>query len=136
MCMRPAPRGMRATMAGLRVRGKAGTVRRRGVTAARFGPAARFYRRREYSMPLPSIEEWRAAGRLLRFRGHDAFMRVGGRGPALLLIHGFPTAGWDWCKLWPELAQHFTLVTPDLLGFGFSAQPAGPASPIAEAADP
>ena len=62
-------------------------------------------------------------------------MRVDGHGPALLLIHGFPTASWDWCKLWPELAQHFTLVAPDLLGFGFSAKPPDYDYRISEQAD-
>jgi pimeloyl-ACP methyl ester carboxylesterase len=80
--------------------------------------------------------EWRAAGRTFRFRGHEVFMRVDGQGhPALLLIHGFPTASWDWCKLWPELARQFTLVAPDLLGFGFSAKPPRHDYHIAEQAD-
>jgi pimeloyl-ACP methyl ester carboxylesterase len=75
-------------------------------------------------MTPPSPAAWRAAGRMFRFRGHDIFMRVGGHGPAILLIHGFPTAGWDWCRVWAGLSAHFTLVAPDLLGFGFSAKPA------------
>jgi pimeloyl-ACP methyl ester carboxylesterase len=86
-------------------------------------------------MPLPSVDEWRAAGHTFRFRGHEVFMRVAGQGPALLLIHGFPTAGWDWCKLWPELSMRFTLVAPDLLGFGFSAKPPRHDYRIAEQAD-
>ena len=86
-------------------------------------------------MALPSPAEWRAAGRTFRFRGHNVFMRVGGRGPAILLIHGFPTAGWDWCKLWPELESRFTLVAPDLLGFGFSAKPLRYDYHISEQAD-
>ena len=86
-------------------------------------------------MPLPSPAEWRAAGRSFRFRGHNVFMRVGGRGPAVLLIHGFPTAGWDWCKLWPGLERRFTLVAPDLLGFGFSDKPPRHDYRIAEQAD-
>ncbi len=86
-------------------------------------------------MPLPLPAEWRAAGTTFRFHDHDVFMRVGGQGPAILLIHGFPTAGWDWCKLWPGLSRRFTLVAPDLLGFGFSAKPAGHHYRIAEQAD-
>ena len=45
------------------------------------------------------------------------------RAPPLLLIHGFPTASWDWEALWPELARRFRVFAPDLLGFGFSAKP-------------
>lgn len=86
-------------------------------------------------MALPSPAEWRTAGGTFRFRSHEVFMRVGGRGPAVLLIHGFPTAGWDWCKLWPGLSPRFTLVAPDLLGFGFSAKPAGYDYRISEQAD-
>jgi pimeloyl-ACP methyl ester carboxylesterase len=41
----------------------------------------------------------------------------------ILLIHGFPTAAWDWHKLWPVLAGRYRLVAPDLLGFGYSAKP-------------
>jgi pimeloyl-ACP methyl ester carboxylesterase len=45
------------------------------------------------------------------------------RAPALLLIHGFPTASWDWEALWPELSRRYRLHAPDLIGFGFSAKP-------------
>lgn len=86
-------------------------------------------------MSLPSPAEWRAAGRTFPFRGHEVFLRVDGRGPAVLLIHGFPTASWDWCKLWPRLAERFTLVAPDLLGFGYSAKPSQHRYRIAEQAD-
>jgi len=86
-------------------------------------------------MSIPSVEEWRAMGTVFRFRGHAVFMRIGGSGPALLAIHGFPTAGWDWCKVWPELARVRTLVAPDLLGFGLSAKPRRHSYRIAEQAD-
>ena len=86
-------------------------------------------------MSTPSVEEWRASGRLIRFRGHDVFVRVGGAGPGLLLIHGFPTSSWDWHKVWPELARRFTLVAPDLLGFGLSDKPCAHRYRIAEQAD-
>ena len=62
-------------------------------------------------------------------------MRVGGSGPALLLIHGFPTSSWDWCKIWPDLQRQFTLIAPDLLGFGFSAKPPGHDYRIGEQTD-
>src|SRR3974390_1682906 len=56
----------------------------------------------EPSMPLPSVDHCCSAGRTLQFRGHEMFVRIRGQCVALLLIHGFPTASWDWCKLWPE----------------------------------
>ena len=53
------------------------------------------------------------------------FTRIGGveGAPALVLIHGFPTASWDWEALSPVLGQHYSLYTLDLIGFGFSAKP-------------
>jgi pimeloyl-ACP methyl ester carboxylesterase len=43
--------------------------------------------------------------------------------PTLLLLHGFPTAGYDWHALWDALVPLFRCVAPDLLGFGFSDKP-------------
>ena len=58
-------------------------------------------------------------------RGHPVFVRsAGGAGDdALLLVHGFPTASWDWEALWPALSARYRLLAPDLIGFGFSAKP-------------
>ena len=72
-----------------------------------------------------SIAEWKAAGCEYRYRGHEIFVRSDGPSDAepLLLIHGFPTASWDWESVWPALAQRYRLYTLDLLGFGFSAKP-------------
>ena len=41
----------------------------------------------------------------------------------LLLIHGFPTASWDWEPLWSRLAERYRLLALDMIGFGFSAKP-------------
>jgi pimeloyl-ACP methyl ester carboxylesterase len=73
-----------------------------------------------------SLSDWRAAGAHFEHRGHRVFFRDAGArdAPVLLLIHGFPTASWDWEALWPELATHWRLIAPDLIGFGFSAKPA------------
>ncbi len=50
---------------------------------------------------------------------------VGGQGPALLLVHGHPQTSVIWHRLVPTLARHFTLVVPDLRGYGDSSKPAG-----------
>lgn len=84
---------------------------------------------------MPTIDAWRAAGETFTWRGHDVFVREGGAGEAVLLIHGFPTASWDWWPLWQPLAARYRLVAPDLLGFGFSARPRGHAYRIVEQAD-
>jgi pimeloyl-ACP methyl ester carboxylesterase len=41
----------------------------------------------------------------------------------LLLIHGFPTASWDWEKIWPDLVRRYRVLTLDMIGFGFSDKP-------------
>jgi pimeloyl-ACP methyl ester carboxylesterase len=53
----------------------------------------------------------------------------------LLLIHGFPTASWDYAPLWQALAARWRVLTLDMLGFGFSAKPRGHAYPLANQAD-
>lgn len=45
---------------------------------------------------------------------------IGGEGPPLLLLHGFPETHIAWRKVAPELARHRTLVIPDLPGYGGS----------------
>jgi haloacetate dehalogenase len=45
---------------------------------------------------------------------------MGGDGPPLLLIHGYPQTHIAWRKLAPELAKHYTVVIPDLPGYGSS----------------
>ena len=49
--------------------------------------------------------------------------RYGGRGPPLLLLHGFPQTHAIWHKVAPQLAQRYTLVMPDLRGYGDSDKP-------------
>lgn len=74
-----------------------------------------------------SLRQWRALGMYSQVGAHRLFVREAGdvTRPALLLVHGFPTASFDWHLLWPALAEHFHLVAPDLLGFGFSDKPRG-----------
>lgn len=59
--------------------------------------------------------------------GVPLFVRRGGQGPALLLLHGHPQTHAMWHRLAPALAQRFTLVIPDLRGYGRSARVAAPA---------
>ncbi|MCP1117205.1 alpha/beta fold hydrolase [Robbsia andropogonis] len=44
----------------------------------------------------------------------------GGDGPPLLLIHGYPQTHIAWRKVAPELAEHYTVIVPDLPGYGSS----------------
>ena len=47
-----------------------------------------------------------------------------GSGPAMVLLHGFPQTGHCWRKVMPALAERFTVVAPDLRGYGDSDRPA------------
>jgi haloacetate dehalogenase len=47
----------------------------------------------------------------------------GGAGPPLLLLHGYPQNKAMWHKVAPGLAAHFTVIAPDLRGYGASSHP-------------
>lgn len=48
---------------------------------------------------------------------------MGGAGPPLLLLHGFPQTRALWAQVAPDLARDFTVICPDLRGYGASAKP-------------
>lgn len=78
--------------------------------------------------PPISLEDWRQAGDTFDYRGHAIFQRTGGdwsdeTGEALVLIHGFPTASWDWAHQWEALCARYRVAALDMIGFGFSAKP-------------
>ncbi|KAB0682079.1 alpha/beta fold hydrolase [Aureimonas leprariae] len=50
---------------------------------------------------------------------------VGGSGPPLLLLHGWPQTRMCWAAVAPALAADFTVVVPDLRGYGRSQKPEG-----------
>src|SRR5215831_9460307 len=56
-------------------------------------------------------------------RSGRIFARVGGKGPPLLLLHGFPETHVMWHRVAPELAGRFTLIIADLPGYGRSDVP-------------
>jgi haloacetate dehalogenase len=59
--------------------------------------------------------------------GAEINIVTGGSGPPLLLLHGYPQTHAMWRKIAPRLAEQFTLVIPDLRGYGDSSKPpAGP----------
>jgi pimeloyl-ACP methyl ester carboxylesterase len=57
--------------------------------------------------------------------GATLHTRVGGHGPAVLLLHGFADTGDMWAPLAARLAPDHTVVVPDLRGMGLSSQPVG-----------
>lgn len=54
----------------------------------------------------------------------------GGSGPPLLLLHGHPQTLMMWEKVAPALSAHFSIVAPDLRGYGLSAKPPSTADHI------
>ncbi len=54
----------------------------------------------------------------------------GGQGPALFLVHGLGGSCHDFLAMAPELARDFTLLIPDLPGFGYSDKPDLPYGPV------
>ncbi|WP_106477676.1 alpha/beta fold hydrolase [Phytohalomonas tamaricis] len=51
--------------------------------------------------------------------------RIGGKGPALLLLHGHPQTHMIWHRIADQLAGHFTVIATDLRGYGTSSKPVG-----------
>ena len=46
-----------------------------------------------------------------------------GKGPAVVLLHGWPQTWWEWRFVVPRLAEHYTVIAPDLRGLGDSSRP-------------
>ncbi|MFG2915642.1 alpha/beta fold hydrolase [Kitasatospora sp. NPDC048298] len=76
--------------------------------------------------PTPSAGERLPAG----FSEHRAVAGdiglhyvIGGHGPTLVLLHGYPQTWYEWHGIMPALAEHYTVVAPDLPGAGQSDAP-------------
>jgi pimeloyl-ACP methyl ester carboxylesterase len=83
------------------------------------------------------VKQWLSSGNHFTFKGHSIYYRQSlKRGkPAVLLIHGFPTSSYDFAPIWGELAKKYTVITADMIGFGFSAKPLPHDYSIIEQAD-
>jgi pimeloyl-ACP methyl ester carboxylesterase len=55
--------------------------------------------------------------------GATLHVRIGGQGPAAILLHGYGETGDMWVPLAAELARDHTVVVPDLRGMGLSSRP-------------
>ena len=63
------------------------------------------------------------ARKRIKTSGAEIAMVQGGAGSPMLLLHGYPQNHVIWHKVAPRLAQNFTLVIPDLRGYGDSSKP-------------
>jgi pimeloyl-ACP methyl ester carboxylesterase len=57
--------------------------------------------------------------------GARIYVRIGGAGPAVVLLHGFGETGDMWAPLAARLSRDHTVIVPDLRGLGLSSRPAG-----------
>lgn len=65
-----------------------------------------------------------ASSKVKTATGIDIHVTIGGAGRPLLLLHGYPQTHVMWHKIAPKLAERFTVVMPDLRGYGDSEKPA------------
>ncbi len=65
------------------------------------------------------------AQRRIRTRGATINLVVGGEGPPVLMLHGYPQTHAMWHRIAPKLARNYTVVCPDLRGYGDSSKPKG-----------
>jgi pimeloyl-ACP methyl ester carboxylesterase len=69
------------------------------------------------------LQKWQEEGKWHKYKGYSIFCQMAGTGEPLVLIHGFPTASWDWKGVWADLASKYQVITFDMIGFGFSDKP-------------
>jgi pimeloyl-ACP methyl ester carboxylesterase len=71
------------------------------------------------------IEDWRRRGEEIEFRGRRIHVMVRpGRGPLVVLLHGFPSSSYDWRGVLDRLDPGRAVACFDFLGFGLSDKPA------------
>lgn len=71
-----------------------------------------------------NINTWKQSGNSFDFEGNPIFfINRKTESETLLCLHGFPTSSYDYHKIWDGLADQFSLVTFDMIGYGYSAKP-------------
>jgi pimeloyl-ACP methyl ester carboxylesterase len=71
-----------------------------------------------HAQPAPAPVGFRHA--TTRVEGVTIHYLIGGSGPPLVLLHGWPVTAYAWRHVGPELAREFTVIAPDMPGFGDS----------------
>jgi pimeloyl-ACP methyl ester carboxylesterase len=72
----------------------------------------------------PSLPSTFQAQRVSSPNGAEIFVRSGGSGPVVVLLHGYAEISDSWAPLATELVKSYTVVVPDLRGIGRSSRPA------------
>ena len=71
-----------------------------------------------------NLTEWKTSGDYFDFESHPIFYRFDkNENEVLLCLHGFPSASFDYHKIWKGLSEKFSVLSFDLIGYGFSAKP-------------
>jgi len=74
----------------------------------------------QFSKPT---RRWLASGRHLEIEGKRVFLYERGAGQPILMLHGFPTSGYDWRGVIDGLASAYRCVALDFPGYGLSDKP-------------
>jgi len=84
-----------------------------------------------------ALKAWPSAfhGQQMGVSGGTQYVRVGGHGPTVLLLHGFGDTGDMWVPLAEILVKDHTVIVPDLRGMGLSSHQDGGYEKIAQARD-
>lgn len=83
----------------------------------------------------PSLPETFRSRAVASPEGASIFVRYGGAGPAVVLLHGYAETSDSWAPLATALAKSYTVVVPDLRGIGRSSRPAAGYDKKTQAAD-
>ncbi len=71
-----------------------------------------------------NLKDWQKSGNYFDCEGNNIFYRYEKSAKeTLLCLHGFPTASFDYYKIWNGLAKRFSPLSFDMIGYGFSAKP-------------
>ena len=81
------------------------------------------------------LSNYFSRGKYFQFNKLKIFYIHEGKGPNLLIFHGYPYNGYDFIHLLPLLLKHFTVTLPDMPGMGFSDKPDNHAYSFEEMAD-
>lgn len=72
-----------------------------------------------------NLNDWKQSGKYFDFEGHEIFYHLSKPSDEIVLcLHGFPSASFDYHKIWDGLTDRFAVLAFDLIGYGFSAKPA------------
>src|SRR6202162_103489 len=75
------------------------------------------------------------AAKQMAVTGGTQYVRLGGKGPAVLLLHGFGDTGDMWVPLADALVKDHVVIVPDLRGMGLSSHPEGGYEKTSQARD-